>query len=552
MIINTVTGYLRHWAQEEPNRVWLRDRKGDEFNAWTWSQAEAEVDAIAAWLEQRFEGSANNIAILSRNRAHWMLADAAINASGNCSAPMFTTQKADIVKYLLTFTETKAIFLGESENWEQVRAIVPEGVEVITFPGVDCETASHSWDALLEEYRGLKPSHEPKPDELISLTFTSGTTGLPKGVMQTHDSMLVPVKKVIMNQVIKFRMFPRLLSYLPLSHAGERCLVWMPSLLKCGEVTFNESMETLIRDLSTVKPNLFLAVPRVWGVLNQIILGAFEGQAALDKSLQEDREETILKVRNFLGIQDLDSGVSGGAPLSATLKAWYKSLGINILEMMGMTEANGILGNFGGEPPPGSVGKPLPGVEVRVSPEGEMLVRMEGLSPGYYKMPEKTAETIVDGWLHTGDKVRIDENGYFFITGRVKDYFKTVHGKYVAPLPIEDSFSKNPLVQQQCLMGRGFSKTVMVCVLDPQAAGKSQEDIVTSLKLTVAEINQNVEKHARIGVVIIDQEPWAIENDMLTVTMKVKRDEIDKRFAEQAEKRAQEAAEQSEIFVDFV
>ena len=550
MVINTVTGYLRHWAQEEPNRVWLRDRKGDEFNAWTWSQAEAEVDAIAAWLEQRFEGSANNIAILSRNRAHWMLADAAINASGNCSAPMFTTQKADIVKYLLNFTETKAIFLGESENWEQVRAIVPEGVEVVTFPGVDCETASHGWDALLEECRGLKPSHEPKPDELISLTFTSGTTGLPKGVMQTHDSMLVPVRKV-MRRVIKFRMFPRLLSYLPLSHAGERCLVWMPSLLKCGEVTFNESMETLIRDLSTVKPNLFLAVPRVWGLLNQIILGAFEGQAALDGSLREDREGTVLKVRNFLGIQDLDAGISGGAPLSATLKAWYGSLGIKILEMMGMTEANGILGNFGGEPPPGSVGKPLPGVEVRVSPEGEMLVRMEGLSPGYYKMPEKTAETFVDGWLHTGDKVRIDENGYFFITGRVKDYFKTVHGKYVAPLPIEDSFSKNPLVQQQCLMGRGFSKTVMVCVLDPQAAGKSREDIVASLKLTVAEINRNVERHARIGVVIIDREPWAIENDMLTVTMKVKRDEIDKRFAEQAEKRAQAAAEQGEIFVDF-
>ena len=553
MTINTVTGYLTHWAQEEPDRVWLRDRKGDEFTEWSWRQAAEEVHAVGTWLEQRFEGQANNIALLSRNRAHWMLADAAINASGNCTVPLFTTQKDDIVKYLLAFTETKALFLGEADNWEKVRAIVPADVEIITFPGVQCAPASYSWEALSDEYRGQKPAHQSKPDELIALTFTSGTTGLPKGVMQTHNSMLIPVNKLLgLGKAIECRDFPRLLSYLPLAHAGERCLVWMPSLLKCGEVTFCESMDTLIRDLADARPTLFLAVPRVWEILSHIVIGIFEGQEALEKGLQEDQEGAILKARGILGFEDLDAAISGGAPISAALLDWYDNLGIHITEMMGMTEANGLLGNVDGRPPVGSVGKPLPGVEIRISEEGEMLVRMNGLSPGYYKMPEETAETFVDGWLHTGDKVRVDENGYYYITGRIKDYFKTIHGKYVAPLPLEQTFSKNPLAQQQCLIGRGFSKTVMVCVLTPEAEGKSPDEIATALKATVTEINNSVEKHARIGVVIVDREPWNIDNGMLTVTMKVKRAEIDKRFAELGERRARAAAQQGKVLVEFV
>lgn len=549
--IHTDVDYFRHWAQHEPDRIWLRDRDGDGFNEWSWKQAEVEADAVSAWLEESF-GSANNVAILSKNRAHWVLANTAINLSGNVTSPMFTTQKDDVVKYLLEFTECKVLFLGESENWEKVRAILPEGIQVVTLPGVDAGMDSLAWNDLLAEYRGRKTSYQPKPDDMIAFTFTSGTTGMPKAVIQTNDSMIVPSKRLL-NTVMPFRDFPRLLSYLPLSHIGERGFVLGFSLVKCGAITFNDSPANLPRDLAEVKPNAMLAVPRIWEVFSQIVLSAFGGQDALSSSLEEDPEGTIAKARGILGLEDLDLAISGSAPLSAALKNWFKELGISITEFMGMSEANGLLGNVDLDTPYGAVGKPLPGVEIRVSEEGEMIARMEGLSPGYYKQPDKTAETFVDGWLHTGDKVRVDENGYYFITGRVKDYFKTIHGKYVAPLPIEDSFSKNSLIQQQCLFGRGFSKTVMACVLSPEAEGKSSDEIAESLKATVIEINERVEKHARIGVVVVDKEPWSIDNGVLTVTLKVKRDEIDQRYGgEQAESRAKQAAEQGEIFVDFV
>ncbi|MDG2273078.1 MAG: AMP-binding protein, partial [Halioglobus sp.] len=185
------------------------------------------------------------------------------------------------------------------------------------------------------------------------------------------------------------------------------------------------------------------------------------------------------------------------------------------------------------------------------SDEGELLARADGLAAGYYKDPEKTAETFRDGWIYTGDKARIDDEGFIFLTGRVKDYFKTIQGKFVAPTPIENEFAKHPHTEQLCLLGRGYSKTVMVCVPSALAQQEEPEKIAMALQEHARMVNEGVDKHARIGAVILSTEVWAIDNGMLTPTLKIRREQIEQRFGEQAQIMAKAAAVQGELLVEW-
>jgi long-chain acyl-CoA synthetase len=180
-----------------------------------------------------------------------------------------------------------------------------------------------------------------------------------------------------------------------------------------------------------------------------------------------------------------------------------------------------------------------------------MLIKAEGCTPGYYNRPEKTAELWQDGWLHTGDKIEIDDDGFIFITGRVKDYFKTIQGKFVAPPPIEGLFAENAHSEQQCLLGRGYSKTVMVTVVNEPARALPREEVEAAALATVESINGQIEKHARIGAVIFSETPWTIENEILTPTMKIRREQIEKQFGEDAERLAREGAEAGSILMHW-
>ena len=247
----TIPAFVDALAEKHPDTVWLRDRHGDDFTEWTWSDVRDEAYSASAWLASRYGSDKANIVILSRNRAHWFLADIAICASGNVTIPMFTTLAQPTAKYILEFTDAKALILGEAENWESVREILPEDVDVITLPGVEIDDPHIRWDDIVAECKGQCPDYECKHDDLITIVFTSGTTGVPKGVMQSHDSMLVPMIRA--KSYFSLRPNPRFLSYLPLSHIAERQLVLVQSLVNDGVVTFNESMLHLGRaDRGTV------------------------------------------------------------------------------------------------------------------------------------------------------------------------------------------------------------------------------------------------------------------------------------------------------------
>ncbi len=547
---DTLTGYIEQWVEECPDKVWLEDRKGDEFSRWTWQQAHDEIQALGAWLESKFgaDGKAN-IGILSRNRAHWILADMAIAASGNVTIPMFTTLPNETAAYVMEFTDMGLIFVGESDNWANLGEILPAATQLVALPGVELAQEHLRWEDLLEEYRGQTTTHTPVAEELISIVFTSGTTGVPKGVMQTHASNVLPIERFL--GVFDLGEDPRFMSYLPLSHIAERQLVEGSSLINCAQVNFNENLTTLLRDLAYTQPSFFFGPPRMWEQLQQIIIAQFGSQAELDNALADNREATGQQVRDLLGMDTARYLLTAAAPTPPALIEWFGQLGLTLMEGFGQTEAMGLIANNHGARKIGAIGRVVDGVEVRISEVGEMQVKATGLSIGYYKNPEKTAETFVDGWILTGDKCEIDEDGFIFLTGRVKDYFKTIQGKFVAPPPIEAVFSDNVHTEQQCLLGRGYSKTVMVCVLSAIAQELAQEQVERDLMQVVARLNDEVEKHARVGALIISAEPWSIENAMLTPTMKIRREQVEKAFGEKAQELARSGAEQGKVLVHW-
>jgi long-chain acyl-CoA synthetase len=548
MHLETIPELVRHWSETHPDRVWMKEYVDNQLRDHTWASAQAEIDAVAAMLEQRF-GHGECMVILSRNRPHWILADMAIISSGNITVSMFTTLPAPTAQYILDFTEASVVFVGESPNWPAVREVIPDGVTLVTLPGVEIEEPHLTWEGIVEEYAGQAPAHQNAPDETMSLVFTSGTTGMPKGVIQTHESNLIPIRRF--TEAFGLRQQPRYFSYLPLSHIAERQIVEFASIVTAGEIFFNEALETLPRDMQQARPHMFFGPPRIWEQLQQSIVGKFGGQAAVEQALQANREATQKQVLEGLGLSEVEYCLTAAAPTPPALIHWWENMGLTLMEGFGQTEAMGLIANSMEARKIGSIGRPVPGVEVKITEEGEMIVRAAGCTPGYYKQPDKTSELIRDGWIHTGDKAYIDEDGFIFITGRVKDYFKTIQGKFVAPPPIEGEFAKNPLVEQQCLLGRGYSKTVMVAILTESAQKMDPAEVEASVLETVEHVNAGVEKHARIGAVIIDDQPWTIENEILTPTLKIRREQVEKRYGEVAEPLARTAAEQRQVLVHW-
>ena len=543
----TLLEYLDHWKTEYPNEVWMRYPQGDNVQEWSWLKASEQIHAIAAWQQTVLGEAGVNVGLLSRNRPHWFMADLGTIAAGNVTVPMFTTLPKDTAAYVMEFTDMQLLFVGENENWDKISTVLPKGLTLVALPGVELDCEHLRWDDIINEYKGQRATYQAQPTDLVSIVFTSGTTGMPKGVMQTHESNVIPIDRF--KQAFATPPKGRFFSYLPLSHIAERQVVEYGSLINGGSVYFNENLTTLLRDLPACRPHMMFGPPRVWEQLQQGIINQFGSQAALSAALAENKAGVGELVRAGLGFDAAMYLLTAAAPTPPALIEWYGELGIELMEGFGQTEAMGVAANTAEHRKIGSIGRVVGDVEVRLSDEGELLVNATGLATGYYKMPDKTAETFVEGWLHTGDKARIDEEGFIFITGRVKDYFKTIQGKFVAPTAIENSFSESMHSEQCCLLGRGYSKTVIVCVLSAMAQKEDADLINNDLIAHVKQLNQTVEKHARVGAIIVSCEPWTIDNGMLTPTMKIRREQIEERFGDLARALAHDAAVKAEVLL---
>jgi long-chain acyl-CoA synthetase len=548
MTPNTLTELVTHWATERPDAVWLRDLREEGADDYTWAEASAQINAVAAMLESQF-AHGQKMVVLSSNRAHWVMADMAIMAAGNVQVSMFTTLRTKVVEYIFNLTDTKVVFVGETSNWDQVRPVLPKGVVLITLPGAELAEPHIKWDDIVQQWQGRVSAYQPKHDDMISLVFTSGTTGMPKGVIQTHDSNVIPLRRAA--AAFKMPDHPRYFSYLPLSHIGERQIVEFSSIVSGGEISFVESLATVARDLPRSRPHFFFGPPRVWEQFQQAVIAKFGGSAALEAAVQNDKRAIGDLIVKGLGLDEVVYCLTAAAPAPPALIDWWQRMGLTLMEGFGQTEAMCVIASTHEQRRIGSIGKPVGDVQYKITEEGELAVKADGFTPGYYKQPDKTAELIQNGWIHTGDKARVDEDGFLYITGRVKDYFKTIQGKFVAPPPIEGEFAKEPHAEQQCLLGRGYAKTVMVAVLTAEAQQKCEEEVHASIVETVQSVNDALEKHARIGAVILTKAQWTIENGVLTPTLKIKRDEVEQKFGEIAERLARSAAQQGELLIHW-
>lgn len=520
-----VTGKKNHRIN-----LFLRQPLNGKWKIYTYHEAGMEIRKIANALKALNLASGSNIAILSKNCAHWIMADIAIWMAGYISVPIYPTLSADGVKYILDHSDAKAVFIGKLDNYEKQRTAIPASVYKISFPFYGPNEGIY-WNELLKG-NPVTDFMFPSHDDVASIIYSSGTTGTPKGAMLTFGAFDFVGKSLTTHFGITKP--ERFFSYLPLSHIAERSYIQIGVLYSGSSISFTESLDKFSDNLCEVQPTLFGGVPRIFAKFQDGILARMP-QRKLDTLLSIPLIAQIIKkvIRKRLGFKQTHLIVGGAAPIPVPLLAWFSQLGIEIRELYGMTENCGYShGNHGKRAHIGTVGKPWPGIDIRFTEEGEILIKHPGLMKGYYKDEETTRLTFTaDGYLKTGDKGVTDAEGYLTITGRVKDQFKTDKAKFIAPAPIELKFAVNKDIETICIVGMGIPQPIALVVLSDLAATKSRNDVIAGLEETRAGVNATLEDYERVAKIVILSEHWTIENGLITPSLKVKRHAIEHLYA---------------------
>lgn len=517
-----------HWERETPNHVFLRQPFNGQYTTWTYEQAGQEIRKIASGLKSLNYPTGSNIALLSKNCAHWIMADLAIMMVGHVSVPLYATLTAHSVQQILEHSGSKAIILGKLDDYAAQKPGIPEGVQKIGIERYGVHEGI-SWENWNQTQVPLAAAHRWNSNDLLTIIYTSGTTGKPKGVMHTVNAFDAVIRTAI--QELKLPAQPQMFSYLPLSHIAERMGIELYGIYAGGTFSFAESLDVFAQNLAETQPTTFFAVPRIWAKFQEKILEKLP-QKKLDRLLGLPLIGSIVKksVRKKLGLSRAGHIFSGAAPISVDLLKWFDKLGIRILQAYGMTE-DCVYAHFNRPDANkhGTVGKPFKGLTVKISEEGEIRVKSPSNTIGYYKEPGLTAELFdAEGFLRTGDKGEIDAEGFLKITGRVKDQFKTDKGKYVSPTPIELKLSSNPDIEQVCVVGMGIPQPIALVVLSAAGKAKPKDQVIQSLSGLLKEINPTLEHYEELKKVVIMKDAWTIENSLLTPTMKVKRNEVEK------------------------
>ncbi len=516
-----------HWEKENPNDIFLRQPFAGQWKTWTFQQVGEETRKIAAGVRALNLSEKSNIAILSKNCAHWIMADLAIMMSGHISVPLYATLTAPSIRQILEHSGSKAIILGKLDDYASQKDGIPNDIVRI---GIELYglTENQSWEKMLANEKPLSQLATWSADDLMSIMYTSGTTGHPKGVMHTVGNF--DSSKIAMDE-LGVPIHPKLFSYLPMSHIAERVAIEMCGIYRGGEFSFAESLETFPKNLSETQPHVFFAVPRIWAKFREKILEKMpQGKLSLFLSIPILNSIVKKSIRKKLGLSRAIYALSGAAPISVDLLKWFESIGITIFQGIGMTEdciyshCNRI-----GRNKFGTVGLPFPGLKIKISSDGELRLKGPSNMKGYYREPGLTAEAFdEEGYLKTGDKGEIDNEGFLTIVGRIKDQFKTDKGKYVSPAPIEMMLLANADIEQVCVVGMGIPQPIALTVLSVAGKAKSKEELIKSLSASLAEVNAGLESYEKLEKSVIMKGDWSITNGLMTPTMKVKRNEVEK------------------------
>jgi len=537
----SVIEHFYKWEAETPQRVFLRQPYGDQWREMTYREAGQEARKIASALKAKGLGMGDHVGIYSKNCLHWVLADLAIMMSGMVSVPYYASLPKDQLAEVIGLSDIKALFVGRLDSWGDRGDAISEDLQVIRFPHYEGDAepdVGDQWQELLNQHEPIEGNYLPDLDANWTIKFTSGTTGTPKGVMHTNRTpALIMHNERDTNWVGLFTMQTRkFFSFLPLNHVGERMAVEVPAITTGGSISFSENLASFAKNIRDTQPSLLFAVPRIWTKFYQGVTSQMP-ESRLNLLLKLPIVSGIVKrkLRASMGLADIKIAATGAAITPAFIKEFFLKLDIHLVEAYGMTETCGSIANTpDSDAPSDSVGRVIPGGQLRIDEEsGEIMMSTPYMMTGYYKSPEKTAEVLNEGWLHSGDCGEIDENGYLRVTGRVKDAFKTSKGSYVTPNPLEEAIAANQFVEQVCVVGLGIPQPIALLNLGEAAQGHSDAEIAESLVSTVKELNATRAKFEYVSTVVVQKEPWTDQNGFLTPTLKVKRAELDKAYGQQ-------------------
>lgn len=523
------------WADERPNDVYLKQIIDRKFVEFTYSEVADKALRLVSALRALGANPGDKVALISKNCAEWFICDLAMMLGDYISVPIFPTAGSDTIEYCLNHSGSQHIIVGKLDDNEAVieaMKAIPNIVS-IALPYSSAPKCQYEYQELIKQYPPSSERVQHHDDKLMSLVYTSGTSGQPKGAMLTYGAFTWSVQQLI--DLIQIEDEDRLFSYLPLAHITERVYIFGTSIQGGVQTAFPESLDTFIEDVRMHRPTFFISVPRLWTLFQQRILDKLP-QRKLNLLLKIPFVNSIVKrkIADGLGLDKARILGCGSAPVSPSLLSWYHQVGLNITEAWGMTESfaySTINYPFRADKI-GTVGNAGPGVQIKIAEDGEILVLSKGLFAGYYNNDIATKESFDnEGWLHTGDIGSIDSDGYLSIQGRKKDTFKTAKGKFVAPVPIEKKLFEYSRVEMMCMIGLGLPAPILLVV--PHAfTNFDRSRYERTTEKIIKRINSEVETHEQIKGVLMIKEPWSIANGILTPTLKIKRHVLEKKYHE--------------------
>ena len=585
----TMLSRIEGWAKANGNEPAIHDRNSD--GTWatsTWGEYWESVRRVGKGLMALGLQPGDCVAIVGANRRDWVICQHGINAARGIPAPLYTTLLPEQMAYIVSNAESKIVICDDETQLNKYLSIAEGDSPIEHIVTMDDLGSSDprviTLEALMAKGDAISDAEldaqldAVKMDDVALLIYTSGTTGLPKGAMLTHEGI-----DLIANAVAE--VFPSLMktktrsvSYLPLCHAAEQGMTNFAGLIIQGE-TFYCSDLTQIKDyLVDVHPTIFLAVPRVWEKFEAALRGklaeatgikaklaswarkteleAFKQEVATGRPVSSFSRNlanklVISKIKEALGLDQLQVALSGAAPISVSTLEFFASIGLPVHEGYGMTETTAFASvQPHGRPKLGTIGRPLPGVQAKIAEDGEIMLKGVNMVKGYHRLPDKTAELYdSDGWMHTGDLGAIDQDGYISITGRKKDLIITAGGKNVAPAEMEGYLQSIPGVGQAVVVGDRQPYLSALIVLDPEAlpelevasqisglrdiqSAARNEEVKRYIEQEMQEVcNKKVARYQTIKKIKILPTVFSVDGGELTPTLKVKRNIVNEKYA---------------------
>lgn len=549
-------------------------------NAWvsfTWLQVRDEVARWQSALLKEQLDAGDRIAVMMRNCPQWIFFDQAAMSLGLVVVPLYTVDRADNIAYIVNDSNIKVLLFETSEQWAELRAVRDQMKSVQRFISLDkivqnIDSRLQNAETWLPASAHLQETALSDPNQLATIVYTSGTTGKPKGVMLSHGNILINAYSCL--DVFVLKTDDLLLSFLPLSHAFERTLGYYLTVMTGATVAFARSISLLSEDLQTIKPTLLISVPRIYERIYAAINTKLDEGSPLRKKLfyfavdvgwarflYQQRRGTwhpnfmlwplldklvARKLLQRLGGR-LRTAMSGGAALSPEISRVFVALGLPIIQGYGLSETSPVIsGNHPDNNYPETVGVPLRGVQVRLGESNALLVKGPNVMMGYWNNPEATRAVLDDeGWFNTGDIASISKSGHISITGRVKEIIVMSNGEKLPPADIELAITRDNLFDQVMVLGEARSYMVAVAVVNPDVWKQFAKeigvrpDMPESLKDTrveqqalkrIAAQLKEFPGYARIHRVLLQSEPWTIENGIMTPTLKMKRNRVASHF----------------------